>query len=335
MRTTYLGLDLRSPLVASAGPLSQTPDGVRELADAGVGAVVLYSLFAEQARLEAERDLALEELHAESFPEATSYFPDLARPEGPSAAYLSLLERAAAAVDVPVIASLNASAPGDWVGIAARLADAGAAALELNVYFVPGDVTMPGVEVERRHREIVTAVTSAVGLPVAVKLSPYFSSPGNMALQLVEAGADGLVLFNRLLQPAVDVERVTVVPGVTLSSRADARVPLTWIASLRHRTTASLAATSGVETADDVVAYLLAGADVVMTTSALLRHGPGYAGTLLEGLADWMARKGFGSVADFRGLLAVPADEDGSAAARSGYLAALAKANAAYGSLRG
>lgn len=334
MGTNYLGMSLRSPLVASAGPLSQTVDGVRELADTGIGAVVLYSLFAEQVRAQATRDALLEELNAESFPEATSYFPSLDDPDEPARVYLSLVERASAAVDVPVIASLNASANGSWVDFARRLADAGASALECNIYFVPGDVTLPGTEVEARHLEIVAAVKQAVDIPVAVKLSPFFSSVGNFALQLVEAGADGLVLFNRFLQPAIDVERLAVVPGVTLSSRADGRVPRTWIATLRNRTTASLAGTSGVETAEDVVAYLLAGADVVMTTSSLLRHGAGYAGKLLAGLDEWMTRRGFTSVADFRGLLAVPAGEESSDSARAGYVAALEKATATYGSLR-
>ncbi len=335
MSTTYLGLPLRSPLVASAGPLSQSVDGVRELADTGLGAVVLYSLFAEQLRAQAERDALLEDLNAESFPEATSYFPAMAGADDPARAYLSMVERAAAAVDVPVVASLNASANGEWVGFGRQLAEAGAAALELNIYFVPGDVALTGPDVEERHLEIVAAVRQSVGIPVAVKLSPFFSSTGNFALRVIEAGADGLVLFNRFLQPSVDVERVSVVPGVTLSSPADARVPRTWIAALRNRTSASLAASSGVETAGDVVAYLLAGADVVMTTSALVRHGAGYAGKLLEGLEDWTARKGFDSVAAFRGLLAVPADHDAGAEARAGYVAALEKATATYGSLRG
>lgn len=336
MDTTYLGMELRSPLVASAGPLSQTVDGVKELADTGMGAVVLYSLFEEQVMAQAERDALLEELNSESFPEATSYFPDIVDPESvsPARTYLSLVERAAAAIDVPLIASLNASATGSWVSFAQQLADAGASALELNIYFVPGDVTVPGSDVEARHLEIVAAVKQSVNVPVAVKLSPFFSSVGNFALQLIEAGADGLVLFNRFLQPSVDVEQLAVVPGVSLSSPADAKVPRTWIASLRNRTTASLAATSGVETADDVAAYLLAGADVVMTTSSLVRHGAGYARTLLDGLEDWMARKEFGSVDAFRGLLAVPADADGAQRARAGYVAALERAKTTYGSLR-
>lgn len=335
LTTDYLGLRLRNPLVASAGPLSQTVDGVRGLADAGVGAVVLYSLFEEQVRRQAALDADLTDLHEESFAEALSYFPaaETAEP-GVADRYVALIERAASAVEVPVIASINGANLGGWVRIARQLADAGAAAIELNVYFVPGDLHLTGAEVEQRHLDIVGAVRAAVPVPIAVKLSPYFSSPGNMALRLVEAGADGLVLFNRFLQPEVDIETLTVKPSVALSTRFEGRLPRTWIAALARHTPASLAATSGVEEAADVIRYLLAGADVVMTTSALVRHGAGYAGVLLEGLREWMWRRGYGTVDDFRGLLAVPADTDGESYLRAGYVAALENARRVYGSLR-
>ncbi len=335
LTTDYLGLRLRNPLVASAGPLSQTVDGVRGLADAGIGAVVMYSLFEEQVRQQAARDAELADLHEESFAEALSYFPaaETAEP-GVADRYVALIERAASAVEVPVIASINGANLGGWVRIARQLADAGAAAIELNVYFVPGDLHLTGAEVEQRHLDIVGAVRAAVPVPIAVKLSPYFSSPGNMALRLVEAGADGLVLFNRFLQPEVDIEALTVTPSVALSTRFEGRLPRTWIAALARHTRASLAATSGVEEAADVIRYLLAGADVVMTTSALVRHGAGYAGVLLGGLQEWMRRRGYASVDDFRGLLAVPADVDGASYLRAGYVAALEKARRVYGSLR-
>ncbi len=335
LTTDYLGLRLRNPLVASAGPLSQTVDGVRGLADAGIGAVVMYSLFEEQVRQQAARDAELADLHEESFAEALSYFPaaETAEP-GVADRYVALIERAASAVEVPVIASINGANLGGWVRIARQLADAGAAAIELNVYFVPGDLHLTGAEVEQRHLDIVGAVRAAVPVPIAVKLSPYFSSPGNMALRLVEAGADGLVLFNRFLQPEVDIEALTVTPSVALSTRFEGRLPRTWIAALARHTRASLAATSGVEEAADVIRYLLAGADVVMTTSALVRHGAGYAGVLLGGLQEWMRRRGYATVDDFRGLLAVPADVDGASYLRAGYVAALEKARRVYGSLR-
>lgn len=334
LTTKYLGLSLRNPLVASAGPLSQTVDGVRELAASGVGAVVMYSLFEEQVRRQLEHDSALEEAHEESFAEALSYFPAATDTErGVADQYVALVRRAAAAVDVPVIASINGSSLGGWVQIARQLEDAGASAIELNIYLVPGELSVTGPEVEQVHLDIVAAVRAAVELPIAVKLSPFFSSPGNMALRLVEAGADGLVLFNRFLQPEIDIESLTVKPSVALSTRFEGRLPRTWIAALANHTEASLAATSGVEEAADVVRYLLAGADVVMTTSALVRHGAGYARSLLLGLQDWMYRREYTSVDDFRGLLAVPVEADGQALQRAGYVAALENARKTYGTL--
>ena len=327
LSTHYMGLELRNPLVASASPLSQTVDGVRRLADAGVGAVVLYSLFEEQLEREAAENARLADAGTESFAESLSYFPAAAEEEAGPRRYLSLLERAAAAVEVPVIGSLNGVTPGGWADYARAIQDAGAAAIELNIYYLPGDPRVSGRDVEQRHVDILTRVKETVTLPVAVKLSPYFSSTGEMALQLDAAGADALVLFNRFLQPDVDPETLAVVPKVGLSSPAEARLPRTWIALLRGRVRASLAATTGVETSTDVVRYLLAGADVVMTASALLRHGPEYVVTLLEGLSDWMARKEFAAVDELRGLLAVPAGTDEAAYERAGYVAALRGAN--------
>lgn len=328
LTTEYLGLTLRNPLVASASPLSLTLDGVKRLADAGVGAIVLYSLFEEELRREAVETARLLDVGAESFAESLSYFPTVAEAPGGPVRYLSLLERAVAAVDVPVIASLNGVTPSGWTDYARAMEGAGAAALELNIYYLPGDPRMPGRDVEQRHLDILQRVRDAVALPVAVKLSPHWSSTGEMAVRLDEAGAAGLVLFNRFLQPDVDAETLTVVPRVGLSSPDDARLARTWIALLYGRVSAGLGATTGVETSDDVAKYLLAGADVVMTASALLRHGPEYAELLIDGLVDWMARKGFASVGDLRGLLAVPADGDAAAYERAGYVGALREANA-------
>ena len=327
LSTRYLGLELRNPLVASASPLSNTVDGVRQLADAGVGGVVLYSLFEEQLRQEASANAALADAGTESFAESLSYFPAAADAEPGPRRYLNLLERAAAAVDIPVIASLNGVTTGGWTDYASALEQAGAAAIELNIYNLPGDPLFPAREVEQRHVEILTTVKAVVSVPVAVKLSPYFSSPGEMALRLDRAGADGLVLFNRFLQPDIDAETLTVTAGFGLSSPAEARLPRAWIALLAGRVRGSLAATTGVETAADVAKYLLAGADVVMTASALLRHSPAYAGVLLDELSDWMKRKDFGSVAEFRGMLSVPAGADQVAYERAGYVAALQAAN--------
>ncbi len=332
LATTYLGLTLRNPLVASASPLSTTVDGVRRLADAGVGAVVLYSLFEEQLLREAAQNARLVDAGTAGYAESLSYFPADAQDEPGPRRYLSLVERAVAAVDVPVIASLNGVTPGGWGEYAVSMQSAGAAAIELNIYYVPGDADVIGREVEQRHIDILTRVKDAVTIPVAVKLSPHFSSTGEMALRLDDAGADGLVLFNRFLQPDIDPETLSLVSGVKLSSSAEARLPRTWIALLHGRVRAALAATTGVEDSADVAKYLLAGADVVMTTSALLRHGPEYATELIDGLSEWMSRKGFDDVDQVRGLLSVPASTDEEAHERGGYVNALREANSAlYG----
>ena len=346
LTTRYLGLELRNPLVASASPLSNTADGVRRLADAGVGAVVLFSLFEEQLRREAAQNAALADAGTESFAESLSYFSQDAVADAGPRRYLSLLERAAAAVDIPVIASLNGSTTGGWTDYATALEQAGAAAIELNIYHLPGDSPppadrllpsphrppfIPGRDVEQRHVEILTTVKAVVRVPVAVKMSPFYSSVGEMALRLDLAGADGLVLFNRFLQPDIDPETLTVTAGFGLSSPAEARLPRAWIALLAGRVRASLAGTTGVEDPADVARYLLSGADVVMTASALLRHGPEHAGALLDGLSGWMARKGFASAADVRGLLSVPAGTDEAAWERAAYVGALQTANRGHG----
>src|SRR3984893_18204241 len=292
LSTDYLGLRLRNPLVASASPLSQTVDGVRRLADAGVGAVVLFSLFEEQLRREAERNARLADAGADSFAESLSYFPAGADEDTGPRRYLSLLERAAGTVGIPVIGSLNGVTRSGWTSYARAIQDAGAAAIELNIYYIAGNPRMTGREVEQRHVDILCQVKDAVTVPVAVKLGPQFSSPGEVALRLDEAGADGLVLFNRFLQPDIDPETLAVVPAVGLSSPAEARLPRTWISILCQWVHASLAATSGVEGPADVAKYLLAGANVVMTASSLIRHGPGHATVLLDGLADWLGRTG-------------------------------------------
>ncbi len=222
LSTRYLGLPLRNPLVASASPLANTPDGVRSLADAGVAAVVLPSLFEEELRREAGRNAALTDAGTESFAESLSYFPDVADAEPGPRRYLSLLERAVAAVDIPVIASLNGVTTGGWTDYASALQDAGAAAIELNIYQLPSDPLISGRDVEQRHVEVLTTVRAVVSVPVAVKLSPYFSSPGEIALRLDQVGADGLVLFNRFLQPDIDPEKLTVGGGFGLSQPAKA-----------------------------------------------------------------------------------------------------------------
>ena len=333
LTTRYLGLTLRNPLLASASPLSTSVDGVRRLADAGVGAVVLYSLFEEQLRREDAHNLRMAVQGSESHGESLTYFPAAvgAAHEGDNGSgarrYLRLLERAAAAIDIPVIGSLNASTPGSWAGYARSMQDAGAAAIELNIYYLPGDTGADGRAVEQRHLDVLAEVKGVTTIPVSVKLSPYFSATADMAHRLDAAGADGLVLFNRFLQPDIDPETLGTVRAVTLSTPAETRVPLTWIALLHGRIRASLAASTGVEQAGDVAKYLLAGADVVQSASALLRHGPEYAGVLLGDLGDWMSRKGFQDLGDVRGLLATPDTDDSEARERADYVWALRKAN--------
>jgi len=327
LATRYMGLALRNPLIASASPLSGTAEGVRRLAAAGVGAVVLPSLFDEQLRHDAELGARLLDAGSESFAESLSYFPAGAKADPGPRRYLSLLERAAAAVDVPVIASLNGITAGALSAYARAMQDAGAAGLELNTHFMPGDPHTPARDVEQRQFEVLANVRAAVTIPIAMKLSPYFSSLGELARGLDAAGADALVLFNRFIAPDIDANRLAIVPGIELSSAHEARLPRAWIALLRGHVSASLAATSGVETAADVAGYLLAGADVVMSTSALLRHGPEHASVLLDGLSSWMTAKGFSTVEAFRGILSVPRDQDGSAYERAGYVKALRAAN--------
>jgi dihydroorotate dehydrogenase (fumarate) len=332
LSTSYLGLTLRNPVVASASPLSQDADGVRRLADAGVGAVVLASLMEERVREQEVEDFLDTAVHEDTFGEALTYFPEqaLGRSDGVTR-YLEVVERASAAVDVPVIASLNGATTGGWTQIAERLEAAGAAAIELNVYAVPGDIGQPGARVEEQHVEIVQAVRQAVSVPVAVKLSPFFSNTGAMAAALVGAGADGLVLFNRFLQPDIDTYTVSTQPSTYLSRPEDGRLPRTWIAMLRHRLPqTSFALTTGVWSADDVVKALLAGADVVMTASALLEEGLHVVDELLEGTRAWMSAKGALELSDLRGLLAVPVDVDAGGRARSGYVSALDLARSSW-----
>ena len=329
LETTYLGLTLRNPLVASPSPISHTVAGVRKLAEAGVGAVVLPSLFEEQIRLDAERDARLAEAGSESFGEARSYMPDPGIDTVPRQ-YLSLIERSRKAVQIPVIASLNGTTPGGWTGYAAALQRAGASAIELNIYYLSGHLTISGVQADERYLEVLRTVRSAVTIPIAVKLGPYFSSLGEMATRLQQAGADGLVLFNRFMQTDIDPDTLTVGAGLSLSNPAEATLPRSWIARLRGRVPLSLAATTGVESAADVAAYLLAGADVVMTTSSLLRHSPEHAAELLDGLQAWMERKGFESVEQVRGRLSTSAGADPSVYGRPSYLTTIEEATRTY-----
>jgi len=320
LSTTYLGLPLAHPVVASAGPLSHDLDGIRRLEDGGAAAIVLFSLFEEQIWLE---NIAMEQLTAavaETSAEAAGYFPfagDFV--VGPDA-YLDLVRRARDAVRVPIIASLNGITTRGWVDYACRLHEAGAHAIELNLFHIPADLEVTGREVEQQYEDVVNAVTGAVPIPVAVKLSPFFSATGEMAERLVRAGARGLVLFNRFYQPDFDLETLEVAPTLELSSPSEIRLPLLWLAILHGRVDASLAATSGVHTAAEVAKYVLAGADVTMTTSSLLKHGPGHLRTLVNGLQEWMERKRFASLAAIKGSMSQRNVADPSAFERANYI---------------
>jgi dihydroorotate dehydrogenase (fumarate) len=320
LRTRYLGLDLPSPLVASASPLTGTLDGLRRLEAAGAAAVVLPSLFEEQLTLEADQVRRLREAGADSLSAALALDDYNAGPYG----YLALVEQATATLQIPVIASLNGVTPGTWVKHASLLEEAGADALELNIYYVSSSPGVGGPEVERRYLELVRSVRQAIAIPLAVKLSPYFSSVANLTRQLVQAGADGLVLFNRFYQPDLDLETLEITPRLVLSSSEELRLPLRWIAILHKEVPASLAASTGVHTAADVVKVLLAGADVAMMTSALLRHGPEHLTAVETGLRDWLEEHAMQTVGHLRGLRSQRSIRDPAAWERANYITMLA-----------
>ncbi|MGB8760669.1 MAG: dihydroorotate dehydrogenase-like protein, partial [Candidatus Sulfotelmatobacter sp.] len=303
LATTYLGLQLRTPLVASASPLSQEIDGIRRLEDTGASAVVLYSLFEEQLRQESfelEHHLSS---GTNSFAEAASFFPqpDEFRlgPEG----YLNHIRRAKTAVSVPIIASLNGTSLGGWTQYAKLIEQAGADALECNIYSIPTDPELTSTAVEQQYIEILKAVKSAVTIPVAVKLSPFFSNMANMAKRLDDAGANGLVLFNRFYQPDINLDELEIQPNVLLSTPQALRLPLTWIGILYGRIHSSLAATSGVHGPEDVVKLLMVGADVTMLCSTLLRNGIGHLQRIEEGLLAWMEAHEYDSVQQMKGSM--------------------------------
>ncbi|PLW77824.1 dihydroorotate dehydrogenase-like protein [Cohaesibacter celericrescens] len=303
LTTNYLGLTLKSPLVASASPLNAHLDNLKALQDYGAGAVVLPSIFEEQIVQEQEVLDALIDSNSESSGEALSYFPTLSSYAFDTTRQITLIEQAVASLDIPVIASLNGIHTSGWVNFARDIEAAGAHAIELNIFFVPSDPTISGQEVEQRYIDIVKAVTSVVSIPVSVKIGPYFSSLGSMASELVKAGAKGLVMFNRFYQPDINTQKLSIEPSLELSTSFEMRLPLLWIGILAGRTNASLAATTGVETHEDVVKYLLAGADVVMTTSSLLRHGLEHMKVLSDGLVDWLDARDLTSLDIMRGKL--------------------------------
>ena len=320
LKTTYLGLDLKHPIVASASPLSRTLEGIKRLEDAGASAIVLFSLFEEQIQYEQDSLDYLTEVGTDTFAESLTYFPVVKEYRVGPDQYLELIRAATKAVDVPIIGSLNGVTKSGWTDYAREMVDAGAKAIELNIYHIPANISETGREVEQRYIDIVKAVRGSVRVPVAVKLSPFFSSMGEMARRLVEAGADGLVLFNRFYQPDFDLDELEVVPDMELSTPSEIRLPLLWIAVLHGRINASLAATRGVHSGIEVIKYLMAGADAVMTTSALLRNGVGHLTTLIEGMKIWMEKRGYESVAQMKGSMSQQKVADPAAFERANYI---------------
>lgn len=323
LTTTYMGYKLRSPLVASASPLSETVEGIQRLEDAGAGAVVLFSLFEEQLRLE---QLALHHhltFGTESHSEATTYFPEPQEFKATSTTYLELIRKAKNRVNLPIIASLNGTTPGSWVKYARQIEDAGADALELNLYSIPTDPNVSGAEIEQNDIEVVAAVRSSINIPVAVKLSPFFSNMANMANRFEAVGASALVLFNRFYQPDIDLETLEVRPNILLSTPQAQRLPMRWIAILYGHIRTDLAATGGVHTGHDAAKMLLAGATVTMMASALLKFGSGYLQSVEQELRDWMAHNEYSSVTQMRGALSQQNAEDPAAYERAQYMKAL------------
>lgn len=323
LSTTYLGMTLRSPLVSSASPLSKEISNVRRLEDSGASAIVLSSLFEEQLRLETLQLHHRLESTTQGFPEALSFLPEAADFQLGPEEYLRHIEDSKTAVDIPIIASLNGSTVGGWTQYAKQIEQAGADALECNIYYIPTNPDLSSTEVEDTYIEILRAVKASTKIPVAVKLSPFFSNMANMAKRLDLAGADGLVLFNRFYQPDIDLEQLEVRPNVLLSTPQALRLPLTWIGILYGRISASLAATSGVHTFEDVLKMLLVGADVTMMCSSLYRNGIHYIKEIREGMLRWMQEHEYESVAQMKGSMSQLRCADPSAFERAQYMRAI------------
>jgi dihydroorotate dehydrogenase (fumarate) len=321
--TKYLGLELRHPIVASASPFTASFDGMRRLEDSGAAAVVMASLYEEQIRADDTAYAVLTEQGSLSQAEAANYFPELPDYNRGVSGHLETLRRASEALAIPIIASLNGTTRDGWHEYARLLEEAGADALELNLFLVPADAGTSGQEVEAKYLDVVRRVKATVRIPVSLKLSPFFSAMGHMAAQLEKAGADGLVLFNRFFQRDIDLESLTLTLDVQLSTPTEIHLPLVWIALLSRTVKMSLAASRGVDSYEQVVKYLLAGADAVMTTSALLRHGPGHLGTLIAGLEHWLDENGFSSVAAMRGLKNATHGQNAAELLRTDYVKSL------------
>jgi len=323
LTTTYLGLKLKNPLVASPSPLSEKVDNVKRMEQAGISAVVMYSLFEEQIIHESlELDYFLNR-GTESFAEALTYFPDVGRYSLTPDKYIAILEKTKLAVNIPVMGSLNGVSTGGWIEYAHKIQEAGADALELNLYYLPTDVTLTSNQIEDNYLKLVSDIRAEVKIPLAVKLAPFFTALPNFANRLVEAGANGLVLFNRFYQPDMDLENLEVVPNLVLSNSDDLRLPLRWIAILYGKVKADLALTSGVHTPEDAIKAIMAGANVAMSTSALLKRGTQAIQQILTGMEEWMIAHEYESVKQMRGSMSQGAVADPAAFERANYMKVL------------
>ncbi len=323
LTTSYLGLQLSNPIIASASPLSRSLDSIRRLEECGVSAIVMYSLFEEQIIHEQEELEHYKHYGAESFAEALSYFPDTGDYNLGPDQYVELIHKAKSVVKIPIIGSLNGITPGGWTSYAKKMEEAGADAIELNVYYIPTNTAMDSAEVEKRYLEVLQEVRKTVKIPIAVKLSPFFSSIPNMTQRLVQAGANGIVLFNRFYQPDIDLDQLEAKPAIELSTSAEIRLPMRWIGILYGNVNASLAATGGVHTAEDVIKLLMVGADVTMVCSVLLKYGPEYTTIILKNIEQWMNEHEYESVQQLKGSMSHKSVADPSAFERANYMKAL------------
>ncbi len=320
MQTTYMGLDLNSPLVVSACTLSEQTDNIVKMEDNGAGAVVLFSLFEEQIRKEEALFNSVLSGTSYAFAEAMDYFPGLDDYKVGINEYLENIRKAKERVKMPVIASLNGITNEGWIDYSKQMQQAGADGIEINIFFIPGDISMSSSEVEHRYLNIIETIKQTVQIPVAVKLNPYFSATGNMAMRMKNAGADALVLFNRFYQPDFDINELVIKTDLHYSESNEIRLPLLWIALLYGKVKLSLAATTGVQSAVEVIKYLLAGAEVVMTASSLYKNGIPYLKTMNKELNDWMYMMGFDSVDAFRGIMSQQNISDPTAYERGNYI---------------
>lgn len=323
LSTTYMGLQLRSPLIVSASPLSHKLDNIKKMEDAGAGAVVLFSLFEEQIRQEEAAWRYLTGSNKESYPASLQYLPPIDDFQFGIDGYLELIRQAKAAVEMPVIGSLNGATPGGWMEYAKAFEEAGADGIELNIFFIPADVNIHGDGVERRYLDVLHMVKDTVSIPVALKLNPYFSAFGNAAKQFSHAGADALVLFNRFFEPDFDIDTLEIVNSMDLSNASEIRLPLLWLGILYGKIKSSLAATSGVQGSAEVIKYLLAGADAVMVATCLMKKGIPYIYQILAEMEEWMQAKNFKSIQEMQGVMSQMQVADPTAYERANYIKVL------------